>query len=323
MGGVTFPARNTRQASKYTVMTCEDCQEDRNEGEPRCYECGALLTEVTHTEELNDGSEDERTEWNALIDFLGEDFREMIDEQMGLRAPTRTIDASFLSTLGKLQVNKRGTILYDCDIRLGPFHALLVPASFSALTPNTTLTKGLVQGVPEFGESNMLHPELYVDKIIVLTRGKVSFATKAKLAVEAGCAGLIVVQTLDIWPFEMSDSTNELGAPVDIPVFMISKNDAALLQKLYKNDNKNDPHICVRPKVTECSICQENFEEGETLMKLHCRHLYHAECVQSWLKEHNTCPLCRIEMPQAAPNTTRTSTTEGEPDDFIRQPYHV
>ena len=153
----------------------------------------------------------------------------------------------------------------------------------------------------------MMHPELYKDKIMVLTRGKVTFATKAKLAMEAGCAGLLVVQTLDIWPFEMSDQTKELGDPseVNIPVLMISKGDASLLRKLYENDSKSAPHICVREQVRECSICQEVFGRGETVIKLHCRHMYHATCVQSWLKEHNTCPLCRVEMPKAAPGEAR------------------
>ena len=309
-----------------TVWRCEDCEEDKKEGEPRCEECGARVVQVTRTEEVNDDNnngESREGEWDALIDFLGEDFRELIDEQMGLRAPTRTIEEAFLNTLGKIEVNKRGSILYDVDIRLGPFHALLVPASFSALTPGT-ITKGIVRGVPEYGESSLMHPELYKDNIMVLTRGKVSFATKAKLAIQAGCAGLLVVQTLDIWPFEMSDQARELGDldELDIPVFMISKGDAALLHKLYENDSKNAPHICVREQVKECSICQEGFEQGETVMKLHCRHMYHATCVQSWLKEHNTCPLCRVEMPKAASGRRRHG--EQEPDAFaVHQPYHM
>ena len=91
----------------------------------------------------------------------------------------------------------------------------------------------------------------------------------------------------------MSDQTKELGDPseVNIPVLMISKGDASLLRKLYENDSKSAPHICVREQVRECSICQEVFGRGRRWIKLHCRHMYHATCVQSWLKEHNTWAL--------------------------------
>ena len=329
IAGLTLPVTpgTSRDPITYTVMRCEDCDQIKQDGEPRCDECGALLIKETRTEEDNGENTDQlgEREWEALIDFLGEDFRELIDEQRGLRAPSRTIEEAFLNTLGKIEVNSRGSILYDVDIRLGPFHAMLVPASFSALMPGT-ITKGLVKGVPEYGESSMMHPELYKDKIMVLTRGKVSFATKAKVAMEAGCAGLLVVQTLDVWPFEMSDQAGELGdtGEVNIPMFMISKGDAALVHKLYENDSKNAPHICVREQVRECSICQEVFDRGEIVMKLHCRHLYHAACVQSWLKEHNTCPLCRIEMPKAAPGKARRSE-EAEVDAFFarHQAYRV
>jgi len=46
----------------------------------------------------------------------------------------------------------------------------------------------------------------------------------------------------------------------------------------------------------ECFICQENFEIGEKINVLPCSHLYHVNCVMTWLKEHNTCPVCRYEL---------------------------
>jgi len=46
----------------------------------------------------------------------------------------------------------------------------------------------------------------------------------------------------------------------------------------------------------ECYICQENFEIGEKISVLPCSHLFHVDCVMKWLKEHNTCPVCRYEL---------------------------
>ena len=333
--GVRFPINpmrpqsDRRAGTEISVLHCEDCEEDRENQKSvntrNCVECGARLVVIKRASPAapEPTMDDAHREWNHLIDFLGEDVREMVESQMQLQAPDRSIDQTFLSTLGKNQVDSRGTILYDVDIRLGPFRALLVPASFSALHADTNITTGLVKGNPEYGEGDLVHPELYKDKYAIFTRGKVSFASKAKTAMKAGCAGVIVVQTLDIWPFTMTDSAKELGTDVQevsIPVLMISKGDAALLNKLYTNDSKHNPVISVRPKVTECSICQEPFQEGETVMKLHCRHLYHQDCVQSWLADHNTCPLCRVEMPRGGPQAKKAARE----DPFARhQPYQL
>ncbi|ESQ48924.1 hypothetical protein EUTSA_v10022203mg [Eutrema salsugineum] len=47
----------------------------------------------------------------------------------------------------------------------------------------------------------------------------------------------------------------------------------------------------------ECCICLGGFEEGEKMKVLPpCRHCYHCECVDRWLKTESTCPLCRVSI---------------------------
>lgn len=43
----------------------------------------------------------------------------------------------------------------------------------------------------------------------------------------------------------------------------------------------------------ECSICMDSVEMGTEVTILPCTHWFHFECIQSWLKEHDTCPHCR------------------------------
>ncbi|KAJ4880491.1 E3 ubiquitin-protein ligase ATL42 [Raphanus sativus] len=44
----------------------------------------------------------------------------------------------------------------------------------------------------------------------------------------------------------------------------------------------------------ECSVCLSKFESVEILRLLpKCRHAFHIGCINQWLEQHATCPLCR------------------------------
>ncbi|KAF7544860.1 hypothetical protein G7046_g9693 [Stylonectria norvegica] len=64
---------------------------------------------------------------------------------------------------------------------------------------------------------------------------------------------------------------------------------------------------------TECSICIDDMKEGETSVALPCKHWFHEECVVLWLKEHNTCPICRtpIEKGGANPSSDNNDSQGG------------
>lgn len=45
---------------------------------------------------------------------------------------------------------------------------------------------------------------------------------------------------------------------------------------------------------SSCSICLGDYKESDTLRLLpDCGHVYHAVCVDPWLRLHTTCPICR------------------------------
>ncbi|XP_020203717.1 E3 ubiquitin-protein ligase Os04g0590900 [Cajanus cajan] len=47
-------------------------------------------------------------------------------------------------------------------------------------------------------------------------------------------------------------------------------------------------------RVTDCSVCLSEFQDNESVRLLpKCSHVFHLPCIDTWLKSHSTCPLCR------------------------------
>ncbi|XP_010463804.1 PREDICTED: RING-H2 finger protein ATL51-like [Camelina sativa] len=53
---------------------------------------------------------------------------------------------------------------------------------------------------------------------------------------------------------------------------------------------KNDGFV----ESSDCSVCLSEFQENESLRLLpKCNHAFHVPCIDTWLKSHSNCPLCR------------------------------
>lgn len=63
-------------------------------------------------------------------------------------------------------------------------------------------------------------------------------------------------------------------------------------------------------KTKECSICQEDYNEGEILSDLPCAHNFHKKCVTQWLTLHNSCPVCRKSLEESAAKAAAATATE-------------
>ncbi|CAM8898656.1 unnamed protein product [Rhodiola kirilowii] len=44
---------------------------------------------------------------------------------------------------------------------------------------------------------------------------------------------------------------------------------------------------------TKCSICQEEYANGDEMGELQCKHSYHIDCIDQWLRQKNWCPICK------------------------------
>ena len=76
--------------------------------------------------------------------------------------------------------------------------------------------------------------------------------------------------------------------------------DPADLEKLnsglYKDLKESNKH-----KLDMCSICFDAFKEDDECRELKCSHMFHEKCIDPWLTEHVTCPVCREETGRGVP----------------------
>ena len=71
-----------------------------------------------------------------------------------------------------------------------------------------------------------------------------------------------------------------------------------------------------------CCICRENFRDTDIVRKINsCGHVFHINCVDTWLESNTTCPMCRhdirdsntatqgndVEIPTINPNLNTTT----------------
>ena len=88
----------------------------------------------------------------------------------------------------------------------------------------------------------------------------------------------------------------------------------------------------------QCAVCREHFpwgsaEEGEAqteenttseddpVWALPCAHWFHRECCEQWLKDHNTCPVCRHELPTTDEEYNQSKNLSMQAFDRWRQAF--
>ncbi|KAL3670227.1 hypothetical protein V7S43_004540 [Phytophthora oleae] len=71
----------------------------------------------------------------------------------------------------------------------------------------------------------------------------------------------------------------------------------------------------------ECTICQLRYGIGDHIVTLPCQHFFHACCVDKWLWNHTSCPICRTEVSvdqETEVSSTKHNFTECSPVDQER-----
>ena len=63
--------------------------------------------------------------------------------------------------------------------------------------------------------------------------------------------------------------------------------------QIFIKNNNEDNSIKISKK---CLICNKNFQQNEDINRLECMHIFHPNCIENWLINHNFCPECLFQV---------------------------
>lgn len=98
------------------------------------------------------------------------------------------------------------------------------------------------------------------------------------------------------------------------------KKEKQLMNAAKKAISKLKTKICTNADIQEdpektCAVCLDSYKDGESLRVLSCRHDFHKVCVDPWLLEHRTCPICKLNILKAL----GLDILDGDSDDIDMQ----
>jgi hypothetical protein len=111
-------------------------------------------------------------------------------------------------------------------------------------------------------------------------------------------------------PSRLNTANSNQDRPTGLTANQIENNSTVIS---YNNQTEDNLGVDNQPSSSICSVCTLEYETGQQVRCLDvCRHAFHTGCIDRWLADHSTCPLCRssvIPRPTDTNNTNPNGTT--------------
>ncbi|KAK9059614.1 hypothetical protein SSX86_020318 [Deinandra increscens subsp. villosa] len=96
----------------------------------------------------------------------------------------------------------------------------------------------------------------------------------------------------DVDPDELSyEELIALGEVVGTESRGLSADSIASLRSVIYETKNGQNESC-----ETCVICRLDYEDGDNLILLSCKHSYHSDCITNWLQINKVCPVCSTEV---------------------------
>ncbi|KAF8730098.1 hypothetical protein HU200_017065 [Digitaria exilis] len=100
--------------------------------------------------------------------------------------------------------------------------------------------------------------------------------------------------------FEVLDEIHRQPASLSLSMVSAQAPESVVNSLPCRSYKKHEAPQC-SDDMEQCHICLTEYEDGEQIRTLPCKHEFHLQCVDKWLKEiHRVCPLCRGDVCEVA-----------------------
>ncbi|XP_052402242.1 RING finger protein 150 [Carassius gibelio] len=65
-----------------------------------------------------------------------------------------------------------------------------------------------------------------------------------------------------------------------------------------------------------CAVCIEDYKPNDVVRILPCGHVFHKNCVDPWLQDHRTCPMCKMNILKALGIPPSADCSDDIPPDY-------
>jgi len=76
--------------------------------------------------------------------------------------------------------------------------------------------------------------------------------------------------------------------------------------------------VCGRHQKNECPVCY-SFPNKSNMTTLECKHSFCTDCITKWLKENDTCPVCRHQIELPKPSDVPPVEIHGGSDTSVKE----
>ncbi|KAG7393304.1 hypothetical protein PHYBOEH_006146 [Phytophthora boehmeriae] len=307
------PATDNGTAAELFCRDCDEVAQTWTADGKRCLVCGCELERRQQTTAGQNATETQFNPATSVQELQAMVMRLLTEIGGGWNGADngarRPASDEAVENLGSFAADQASTIEVAVAVRGIKGEVIAVPANFG---PCESLSeRSVIVAEPFDGANPFQNASEISGKVVVMIRGGCTFARKVLRAQAAGAVGVIIIQTANIWPYTMTDSTGE-SKDVSIPAFMMSaKHGKGFVE--YLHDKSKEPvsaDIVVRKDARECVICQVEMSIGMKVTRMPCQHLFHTACLREWLQIGNSCPICRVEIP--AKRTTHSSSSTSQ-----------
>ncbi|KAM0929772.1 hypothetical protein ACQ4PT_001391 [Festuca glaucescens] len=96
--------------------------------------------------------------------------------------------------------------------------------------------------------------------------------------------------------FEVLDEIHQQSSSLSLSMVSVQAPESVVNALPCKSYKKLETAQC-SADLEQCHICLTEYEDGDQIRTLPCKHEFHLQCVDKWLKEvHRVCPLCRGDV---------------------------